>query len=166
MTPPYVRHDFFLCATWLLPIFDMTPSYLQRDSFIYMTWFFPTGWLQSVGSIKLQICFAEYRLFYRALLQKRLIIFSILLTEATPYVNMTPSYMPDDPFLHSTWLLPVRDMTLSFVRHVSSCTWHDYFRRATRILPYVWHDSRGWKKKNRALLLSDLWRWVIFFVLF
>ena len=30
-----------------------------------------TGWLQSVGSIKLQVSFAEYRLFYRALLQKR-----------------------------------------------------------------------------------------------
>ena len=28
------------------------------------------GWLRSVGSIKLQVTFAEYRLFYRALLQK------------------------------------------------------------------------------------------------
>jgi len=28
------------------------------------------GWLRSVGSIKLQVSFAEYRLFYRALLQK------------------------------------------------------------------------------------------------
>jgi len=43
------------------------------------------GWLQSVGSMKSQVSFAEYRLFYRALLQKRLIISSILLTEATPY---------------------------------------------------------------------------------
>jgi len=37
-------------------------------------------WLRSVGSIKLQVSFAEYRLFYRALLQKRPIILSILLT--------------------------------------------------------------------------------------
>ena len=29
------------------------------------------GWLRSVGSIKLYVSFAEYRLFYRALLQKR-----------------------------------------------------------------------------------------------
>jgi len=43
------------------------------------------GWLRSVGSIKLQVSFAEYRLFYRALLQKRPIILSILLTKATPY---------------------------------------------------------------------------------
>jgi len=29
------------------------------------------GWLRLVGSLKLSISFAEYRLFYRALLQKR-----------------------------------------------------------------------------------------------
>jgi len=28
------------------------------------------GWLRSVGSTKLQVSFAEYRLFYEALLQK------------------------------------------------------------------------------------------------
>jgi len=43
------------------------------------------GWLPSVGSIKLQVSFAEYRLFYRALLQKRPIIFLILLTKAAAY---------------------------------------------------------------------------------
>jgi len=35
--------------------------------------------------LKLQVSFAEYRLFYRALLQKRPIILRSLLTEATPY---------------------------------------------------------------------------------
>ena len=42
------------------------------------------GWLRSVGSITLQVSFAEYCLFYRSLLQKRPIILSILLTVATP----------------------------------------------------------------------------------
>ena len=42
------------------------------------------GWLRSVGSIKLHVSFAEYPLFCRALLQKRPIILSILLTKATP----------------------------------------------------------------------------------
>ena len=42
------------------------------------------GWLRSVGSIKLYVSFAEYCLFCRALLQKRPIILSILLTKATP----------------------------------------------------------------------------------
>jgi len=31
----------------------------------------PLGWLRLVGSLKLQVSFAEYHLFYRALLQKR-----------------------------------------------------------------------------------------------
>ena len=46
-----------------------------------------SGWLRSVGSIKLYVSFAEYCLFYKALLQKRPIISSILLTEATRYLH-------------------------------------------------------------------------------
>ena len=38
-----------------------------------------------VGSLKLQVSFAEYSLFYRALLQKRPIIIRSLLIVATPY---------------------------------------------------------------------------------
>ena len=44
------------------------------------------GWLQLVGSIKFWVSFAEYSLFNRDLLQKRPLILSILLTEATPYL--------------------------------------------------------------------------------
>jgi len=43
------------------------------------------GWLRLVGSLKWQVSFAEYCLFYRALLQKRPIILRSLLIEATPY---------------------------------------------------------------------------------
>ena len=43
------------------------------------------GWLGLVGSLKLQVCFAEYRLFYVALLQKRSITLRILLIVATPH---------------------------------------------------------------------------------
>jgi len=35
------------------------------------------GWLRLVGSLKLQVFLAEYRLFYTALLQKRPIIFKV-----------------------------------------------------------------------------------------
>jgi len=42
------------------------------------------GWLRLVGSLKLQVSFAEYSLFYRALLQKRPIILRSLLIVATP----------------------------------------------------------------------------------
>ena len=46
------------------------------------------GWLRLVGSLKLQISCAEYRLFCRALLQKRPIMLRSLLIVATPYVYM------------------------------------------------------------------------------
>jgi len=43
------------------------------------------GWLRLVGSLTLKASFAKYRLFYRALLQKRPIILRSLLIVATPY---------------------------------------------------------------------------------
>jgi len=43
-------------------------------------------WLWLVGSLKLQVFFAEHQLFYKALLQKRPIILRSLLIVATPYV--------------------------------------------------------------------------------
>ena len=46
--------------------------------------FYAMGWLRLVGSLKLYVSFAEYRLFYRAPLQKRPIILRSLLIEATP----------------------------------------------------------------------------------
>jgi len=45
--------------------------------------------LYYLGSIKWQVSFEEYRLFYRALLQKRPIILPILLTKATPYALLS-----------------------------------------------------------------------------
>ena len=42
------------------------------------------GWLRLVGSLKLQVSFAEYCLFNRALLQKRPIVVRSLLIVATP----------------------------------------------------------------------------------
>ena len=42
------------------------------------------GWLRLAGSLKSQVSFAEYSLFYRALLQKRHIILRSLLIVASP----------------------------------------------------------------------------------
>ena len=59
---------------------------LMSDSYVSDSYVYPhMGWLRSVGSIKSQVSFAEYSLFCRALLQKRPLIWSILLTKATPY---------------------------------------------------------------------------------
>ena len=46
------------------------------------------GWLRLVGSIKLQVSLAEYSLFYRSRLKKRPMIVSILLTQATPHIQL------------------------------------------------------------------------------
>jgi len=46
-------------------------SFFKRLSFFGFWKVFAMGWLRSVGSIKSYVSFAEYRLFYRALLQKR-----------------------------------------------------------------------------------------------
>ena len=45
------------------------------------------GWLRLVGTLKAQVSFAEYSLFYRALLQMRPIILRSLQVVTTPYVN-------------------------------------------------------------------------------
>jgi len=45
------------------------------------------GRLRLVGSLKLYVSFAEHRLFYKALLQKRPIILRSLLVVATPYTQ-------------------------------------------------------------------------------
>ena len=47
------------------------------------------GWLRVVGSLKFYVSFAEYGLFYRALLQKRPLICRSLLIVATPYTPVT-----------------------------------------------------------------------------
>ena len=62
---------------WNRLLFQKNPTHPQNS---------PMGWRRSVGSIKSRVSFAEYRLFYRALLQKRRVILSILLREATLYL--------------------------------------------------------------------------------
>ena len=50
------------------------------------------GWLRLVGSFKMKVYFAKYRLFYRALLQKTPILSRSLLIVATPYLLREPLY--------------------------------------------------------------------------
>jgi len=68
--------------------------------------FYHIRWLRLVGSLKLQVSFAEYRLFYTALLQKRPIISRSLLVEATPYA-----------FDHCVLLLTPTSIVLIYYTH-------------------------------------------------
>jgi len=98
LAPLSVCHYLFSCVTELIYVCDIIYSYTTAAT--SRTW--PTtcfsrrrwsvispaiGWLRLVGSIKLQVSFAECCLFCRALLQKRPIILSILLIKATPYID-------------------------------------------------------------------------------
>jgi len=155
----YVTHHTFIrrsyANTWVshLTCWHMTYGYDTSAYHLRM------GWLRSVGSIKLQVSFAEYCLFYRSILQKRPIILSILLSSATPYdtlpdvslrVNMWDDsfmcvrwliHMWHASFIRVIWLIHMCDVTHSYV-------WHDSFIRAMSLIhacdvthSYAWHDS-------------------------
>ena len=76
----------------LLIIATIFAKMRSTQNVIHIYTFWLMGWLRLVSSIKLQVSFAEYRLFYMALLQKRPVILSILLTVATPYVVIFYQY--------------------------------------------------------------------------
>jgi len=87
---------------------------------IYDQYYMLCGWLRLAGSLKLLVFFAEYRLFYRALLQKRPIItYSIMHYQYLWYVLS---------ILHRMYWHPIYDMTHWYV------TW----------LIHVWRDSFIW----------------------
>ena len=69
------------------------------------------GWLRLVGSIELSVSFAEYRLFYRALLQKRRIILRSLLIEATPYEHQDSEFKADR-YTDMGWIRSVGSLKL------------------------------------------------------
>jgi len=55
------------------------------------------GWLRLIGTLKSSDSFAEYSLFYRALLQKRPIILRSLLIVTTPYHLLSLSSYHSSP---------------------------------------------------------------------
>jgi len=84
----------FIRVPWLIHMCAMTHSYVCHDSSYLLDGIcvqritsshgVAMRWLRLVGSLKSLVCFAEYHLFDRALLQKRPIILRSLLLEASP----------------------------------------------------------------------------------
>jgi len=98
-------HDSFRDVTWLIRIYETWLIYtlfIQIIGVICTSHRCDMGLLRLVGFLKAYVSFAEYRLFYRALLQKRPIILRSLLIEVTPY----------DVLRSVTWLIERRDMTV------------------------------------------------------
>jgi len=83
---PVILRSLLIVAT---PYLDMQPAVSLHGAYADTgVAAYPMWWLHVVASFKLQVSFAEYRLFYRALLQKRPIILRRLLIVATPYLHM------------------------------------------------------------------------------
>jgi len=92
------------------------------------------GWLRLVGSLKLQVSFAEHSLFYRALLQKRPIILRSLLLEATPYSALLKSVCACVCVCMCACACDTSDRALVQTRH--RCRAIYFRRRATYMCTY------------------------------
>ena len=87
------------------------------------------GWLRWVSFLKLQASFAEYPLFYRALLKKRPIILRGLLIVATPYQWVTcQTWMSH----HNTYEWAMSRTNMCVTSH--TCTSHDSYTVVSNII--------------------------------
>ena len=111
----YLWHDSFAYVTHIL---FMTFSRVQRcvKTLLHL-------WL--VGSLRLWVSFAEYCLFYRALLQKRPIIYRSLLSVLTYHHLWHDSFICVTHNLSTTWLLDVYNDL-----------WHNTFMCVTCLLTF------------------------------
>ena len=101
------------------------------------------GWLRLVGSLKLQVSFAEYHLFYRALLQKRPIILRSLQVVATPYLDCCCTY---------EWVMSVIYMNESCCKRINeSCP-----RMNQSCHPYDRYLGCLWVRLKRVSLTKNL----------
>ena len=96
------------------------------------------GWLRLVGSFKLQVSFAEYIFFYRALLQKRPVILRSLLIEATPYNRLPVKIM-----LHQVAVFLWSIALYSMLQHPPQYTTLDHMSRTccSRLQCFSWSVS-------------------------
>jgi len=114
------------------------------------------GWLRLVGSLKLQVSFAEHSLFYRALLQKRPIILRSLLIVATPYTVIGIGICF---FIHRFAIFSSENDLWEFwekklPHQYKFATWSDYLARSVGIF-FFW-ERRGRVVMNFPKVISPL----------
>ena len=110
------------------------------------------GWLRSVGSIKWQVSFEEYRLFHGALLQKRPIILSILLTKATPYQVMSHVWRSHVTHMNEscrTYEWVVSHILMSHVAQMNS------LQQSAQVWSYITH--MGGSRHTYEWIMSHIW---------
>jgi len=188
----HMSHDSIISGTWLIPMSrdsfngtrlihmcDMSKETYIRDkkrplhqTYICVIHMFicvnvtraSMGWLRLVASIKLQVSSTEYRLFYKSLLQKRPVILSILLTEATPYTceyGRTYSYVWLTHMTLSCVCRDNRDANMSpketYIRDLYMCDIHMYTHVTHMTNSYVWHSKRNLNTSPKETYIRDLY---------
>ena len=94
-------------------------------------------WLRLVGSLKLQVSFAEYRLFYRALLQKRPIILRRLLHVAHTWSSQSSvtSSLLNESYIISLYQLLMSHILYHCILHYITRL-HIYYTTTYHLLYY------------------------------
>jgi len=109
---------------------------MTRDPWL-LTHAWPMVWLRLVGSLKLQVSFAEYSLFYRALLRKRPTILRSLRIVATPY---------------DSWVMSQESCVMSVRSHAHSCKTLKAYAQSS--VPANTHHSHTQKQIQLCVILN------------
>jgi len=106
------------------------------------------GWLRLVGSLKLQVSFAESCLFYRALLQRRPLILRSLLIEVTPKGWVS---------LRSVYERAILCGETAILKTLISSVLRTLSKRDAHIMHHVvkWATHMREKRKNRATHIRE-----------
>jgi hypothetical protein len=97
------------------------------------------GLLRLVGSLKIYVSFAEYHLFYWALVQKRPVILRSLLTDATQYMPFT--VLSSSHVRHSP--PHICQHMCEITHHTHARTWRYWPRACDKTMPCHTRASSG-----------------------
>ena len=134
ITDSYVRHDSFICATWLIHMCDTTHSYVRHDS-VYR---------------RIHMCDVTYAFewhdssvrvtWFHTCVMTHSYVWNDLFIHATWFIHtsdMFDCHVCNDSFIYVTWLHHICAIAHLYVCHNSSIL-VTRFKSATSL---VWHDS-------------------------
>ena len=137
----YMRHDSFMCETWLVHIWDMTRSYMRHDSFIYET---------RLVHMRHLVRDNHWKLRQTDQTQKILLLLvddsSVCETWLIHVWDMTHSYVRHDSFICETCLIHMWDMTYSCMRHDSAL--NVSFRSESCCLIHMWDMTHSYVRHD------------------
>jgi len=142
-----VRRESFICATWLIRMWDLTHSYVRHGSFIEVSADAPylrlllscLAWLTCVSRDPF-ICatwpICKFDMTHSYVRRDSLMCATWLIAWLWHVWAMTHLHVQHDPFICATWLIHKCDVTCSYVRRDSfTCaTWLIHWGRCWRVL--------------------------------